>query len=178
MKEEILRLRAEGKSYNEIKAILNCSKGTIAYHCGEGQKEKTTYRTEKFRASNILSKNISRFKSRGKLVRGVRKFQKRDNSVTPNRVNINNEITFTVNDFLSVFSLQTKCYLTGQDIDLTKGDYSFDHIIPASRGGDNTLSNLGIVKPEVNRMKSDLTVDELLNNCKLILENFGYIITK
>ena len=40
MKEEILKLRADGKSYNEIKSILNCSKGTIAYHCGKGQKDK------------------------------------------------------------------------------------------------------------------------------------------
>lgn len=39
-KEDILRLRAEGKSYNEIKNELGCSKGTIAYHCGEGQKPK------------------------------------------------------------------------------------------------------------------------------------------
>jgi DNA invertase Pin-like site-specific DNA recombinase len=33
MKENILKLRKEGKSYNEIKEILGCSKGTIAYHC-------------------------------------------------------------------------------------------------------------------------------------------------
>lgn len=33
MKENILKLRSEGKSYNEISKILGCSKGTIAYHC-------------------------------------------------------------------------------------------------------------------------------------------------
>jgi len=32
-KEEILRLRKEGKSYNEIKSILGCTNGTISYHC-------------------------------------------------------------------------------------------------------------------------------------------------
>lgn len=41
MKEEILRLRAEGKSYREIMEILGCSKGTISYHVGPGQKIKT-----------------------------------------------------------------------------------------------------------------------------------------
>lgn len=41
MKEEILKLRSEGKTYNEIKEILGCSKGTISYHCGFGQKEKS-----------------------------------------------------------------------------------------------------------------------------------------
>ena len=40
MKQEILKLRAEGKTYDQIQVLLNCSKGTIAYHCGEGQKEK------------------------------------------------------------------------------------------------------------------------------------------
>jgi hypothetical protein len=40
MKEQILKLRSEGKTYDEIRTIVNCSKGTISYHCGEGQKEK------------------------------------------------------------------------------------------------------------------------------------------
>ena len=43
-KEEILRLSAEGFSYNQISKALNCSKGTIAYHLGEGQIEKTNNR--------------------------------------------------------------------------------------------------------------------------------------
>jgi DNA-binding CsgD family transcriptional regulator len=33
LKEEILILRKNGKNYNEICEILNCSKGTVAYHC-------------------------------------------------------------------------------------------------------------------------------------------------
>ena len=39
MKDKILKLREEGKSYKEIMNILGCSKGTISYHCGEGQKK-------------------------------------------------------------------------------------------------------------------------------------------
>lgn len=35
MKEDILKLRKEGKSYNEIKNILGCSKSTISYHCSK-----------------------------------------------------------------------------------------------------------------------------------------------
>jgi len=48
-KEKILKLRAEGKTYNEIKEITGASKGTIAYHCGEGQKQKTRERTKSHR---------------------------------------------------------------------------------------------------------------------------------
>lgn len=33
-KEDILKLRAEGKTYKEICNLLNCSKGTISFHCG------------------------------------------------------------------------------------------------------------------------------------------------
>ena len=47
--ERILELRKRGYSYNEIKAKTGYSKGTISYHVGEGQKEKTKTRTEKFR---------------------------------------------------------------------------------------------------------------------------------
>ena len=40
MKEKILKLREEGKSYNEIKKILGCSKGTISYHCAKIDNNK------------------------------------------------------------------------------------------------------------------------------------------
>lgn len=49
MKEKILTLRASGKSYNEIQSILNCSKGLIAYYCGDKQREKTVHRTNLLR---------------------------------------------------------------------------------------------------------------------------------
>lgn len=48
-KEDILRLRAEGKTYRQIQKELGCSKSTIAYHCGEGQKTKTRERTQRIR---------------------------------------------------------------------------------------------------------------------------------
>ena len=51
-KKNILRLRAEGKSYRQIQEIIGCSKGTIAYHLGSGQKEKTHKRTRDLRYAN------------------------------------------------------------------------------------------------------------------------------
>jgi len=44
MKEQILKLRKEGKTYKEIVEKVGCSKGTVAYHCGKGQKEKASKR--------------------------------------------------------------------------------------------------------------------------------------
>lgn len=45
MKDEILKLRAQGKSYNQIIEELGCSKSTVSYHCGKGQREKNKART-------------------------------------------------------------------------------------------------------------------------------------
>jgi hypothetical protein len=47
--EEILALRDAGKTYNEIAAILGCSKATVSYHCGDGQKGKTAARSRGLR---------------------------------------------------------------------------------------------------------------------------------
>ncbi len=35
MKEQIQRLRSEGKTYNEIVSIVGCAKSSVAYHCSE-----------------------------------------------------------------------------------------------------------------------------------------------
>ena len=53
MKDEILKLYAEGKSYNQIANILGCAKSTVSYHCGKGQKEKTLNRQKQSRHRNI-----------------------------------------------------------------------------------------------------------------------------
>ena len=53
-KEDILRLRAEGKTYLEIKAILEpCSLSTISYYCNPVQKEKTMSRQRDRRSKAI-----------------------------------------------------------------------------------------------------------------------------
>ena len=48
-KEDILRLRELKYSYNEIQKELGCSKGTIAYHLGPNQKQKTHERSQTYR---------------------------------------------------------------------------------------------------------------------------------
>jgi len=59
-KNEIIRLYEEGKSYRQIQKILGCSKGTIAYHLGAGQKEKTLQRQQKKR--NAIATLIAEYK--------------------------------------------------------------------------------------------------------------------
>lgn len=49
LKEKIIELRDQGKTYDKIKEELGCSKSTIAYHLSDGQKQKTLDRTHKSR---------------------------------------------------------------------------------------------------------------------------------
>jgi DNA-binding CsgD family transcriptional regulator len=41
LKHQVLTLRAEGKSYREIQKLLNCSRGTVNYHCKENDMTDT-----------------------------------------------------------------------------------------------------------------------------------------
>lgn len=180
MKEKILNLREKGFSYKKICDELKCSKGTVSYHLGENQKEKTNNRTRK-RRENTLIKKLESFKYRKKryVDEMVRKFNKRDKNLTKkDKINKEIEQTFTINDVIQKYGVDTVCYLSGEKINLFEDTYSFDHIIPSSRDGENTIENLGIAHKVVNNMKSDLLVDELLDWCKKILEYNGYIVNK
>lgn len=48
--EAIRALRKQGKTYDAIVVALNCSKGTVAYHCGDGVRARTYKRTVDRRA--------------------------------------------------------------------------------------------------------------------------------
>lgn len=56
MKDKIIKLRNEGKTYNEIARILKCSKGTISYHCSKLENN------EESKKINTKKKNISQKK--------------------------------------------------------------------------------------------------------------------
>lgn len=189
MREKILQLRSEGKTYKQIREILNCSKSTISYYCGEGQKEKTKNRTKLIRKNNPILQKLDNFKSRKinetdfilsedrekrYFVDMVRKFQKRDGRKIDKDINT----TFTWKDIVSIYGENTNCYLTGEPINLYKTEYHFDHITPVSKGGDNSFDNLGIAHKIANQMKSDLSVDELIEWCVKILNHNGYNIIK
>ncbi len=175
LSEQIFELHKQNKSYNEIQKILKCSKGTISYHLGLNQKEKNSLRSNK--SGNKITKKIIGFQRKYEksslkqcidyLSSKVRQFQKGDN------------MKFTKDDVIKKFGIDTKCYLTGEPINLNKTNtYEFDHIIPKSRGGDNSINNLQICTKKANRAKHDLTPEEFIYLCKQILENDGYICSK
>ena len=169
MKDEIFRLHNEGLSYNQIVERLGCSKSTVGYYLGDGQKEKTRERTNKRRASNPILSKLDQYKSRKGLYNKTNKFNIRhlDGSAKDKCTE-----NFNIRDVGLKFGESPVCYLTGESIDLSKPNtYTFDHIIPSSKGGDNSLDNLGLTLKEANQAKSDMSVDALLDLCEKILRH-------
>lgn len=187
MKDKILKLRACGYTYKQICETLGCAKSTVGYYCGINQKEKTAARTRAYRMANVLTHRVENFQAKptGKAKRPPAKsnvetqlrtkaddFQRRVGNKLKER-----NIRFRCQDVLKKFGNRTCCYLTGKAIDLSQpGTYHFDHIVPATRGGDNSLANLGIATREANQAKADLTVSELLQLCEDILAHHGYTV--
>ena len=169
MKENILKLRSAGKTYAEIQNELKCSKSTISYHCGKGQKDKTKERTRILRSQQ---KGIIGIKIDTYIRRRSHNFRRADNGIP---ITGKLPLEFTVNDILNKFGNEPCCYLTGDKIDLNKpATYQFDHRIPVSQGGDNSLSNLELTCKSANIIKSNLLENELIILCKKILKHRGY----
>lgn len=183
LKEQILNLRSQGKSYNEIKKELQCSKGTIAYHCNQTTKVKASSCKKKNRAkAHPFQSKIESFREVG------RKFTTRKpshntykllalkvqtfHSLTEKGQKMYNTPSFTVQDVLDKVGENPVCYLTGEQIDINKPrTYHFDHILPRSKGGENTLDNLAICTKDANLAKHNLTNEEFFALCKRVVEH-------
>jgi 5-methylcytosine-specific restriction endonuclease McrA len=64
---------------------------------------------------------------------------------------------------------ERKCVYTG--IELIPGDNAtLDHIVPRSRGGLNAIDNIQWVTRTVNQMKTDMTHDEFVEMCSMIVK--------
>jgi hypothetical protein len=178
MKKEILKLRSEGKTYNEIKKQLKCSKGTISYHCGEGQKEKYRQRQRRNRRTinGIIGKKIDHF------------IRPKVHNYKRARCNFRTTGRFNYSSAYKKIIENPVCYLTGRKIDLSNSrSYELDHIESASKGRsdyskkyvlNNTLKNMGLLSRDVNRAKHDLSVDDFIQLCKEVCEHNGFDVIK
>lgn len=186
MKDKILKLRQDGLSYSEIIKRLNCSRALVSYYCGNNQKEKTLNRQRKNRIKTHPYKlKINSFINPTSGSDGrpfVCSNFKLINFKIRNFSMINNQYQkpeFSVEDVINKFGEKPKCYLTGEEIDIYQPrTYHFDHIIPRSKGGNNSLENLGICTKNANHAKHDMYLEDFIALCKSILENHGYIIKK
>lgn len=173
MKNTILKLRAEGLSYSKICSQLGCSKATVAYHCNNTTKTKTLNTTKRLRKDDTLINKVDKFKRRrGGITDKTKEFQRRDKFTGKNS---KAKFSFFADDVKQKIGTDPKCYLTGRLIDLSSPNtFHFDHILPVSKGGDNSLENLGIACKAANMSKHDLTLDEFISLCIEVLNFQGY----
>jgi hypothetical protein len=76
----------------------------------------------------------------------------------------------TLENVKKKFGVSPHCYLTGAPIDLSNRDsYSFDHIIPLSKGGTSSLANCGLATQAANYAKCDLSYDEFVTLCRQVV---------
>lgn len=180
MKDEILRLRQEGKSYNEICRLLGCSKGTVAYHCGDKQKTKQQQRQQRRRADLVILGKVEHFQYDRRVKDKAEDFQRPRFLDKHGKARLGKRsMTFTWKDVIEKFGWETTCYLTGRKIDLREPrTYQFDHKVSVAKGGNSTIDNLGICCRDANQSKHDMSVDEFVALCKEVLEHNGYTVRR
>lgn len=174
-REDILSLRRQGLSYNEIAAQLGCSKATISYHCGKNKTEKKRVAAQD---KSGLEKKIWTFKARctksawRHFASKVKCFKRRGRGIkarTNWRVKVSKQ--YTTADVVAKIGPKPICYLTGKKIDLDdSSSYSLDHRVPTSLGGKNDLENLEICSHGANKAKADLPIDEFYKLCEEVLK--------
>ena len=186
LKDDILLLLKNNKTYREIQSALGCAKSTISYYSDYNKnKQKNNEKNLLRRNSHPYFKKVDRFLYHK---RSIKKQINHPNNkirklLTDKILNFHqnrktkeyNMSTFTVEDVINKFGENPRCYLTGINIDINQPrTYQFDHIIPVSRGGDNSLDNLGICTKQANLAKSNMMYDEFIDFCKKVLINHGY----
>lgn len=190
LEQRILHLKSLGQTYKQIVETIGCSKGTVSYYLGVGQKAKTRHRTQKLRRkAHPFAAKIIKFRERCQSgQRRTLNLSNSDRKILTDKIltfhrdrktKMYNPVTFTVEDVINKVGQNPVCYLTGKTIEIDKPrTYQFDHVVPVARGGDNSLENLAIATKEANIAKNNMTNDEFVNLCKAVLEHHGYSVTK
>lgn len=183
----IKELHAQGYDYKQIKEIMGFTHlDYIRYHLepGVGDRRKAYLKNRKITTiKSLLKPKIATFNFVSKKEKGGR-----FNGSVGNREAFTAKVfkfnkgypmkSLTSDEVLEKFGEETICYLTGEKIDLRRPrTYEFDHKHPKSRGGDNTINNLGICTKRANRAKFDATEQEFVALCQKVLLHHGYQIT-
>jgi 5-methylcytosine-specific restriction endonuclease McrA len=183
---KIEALRLQGFSYIDIQNTLNCSKGTISYHLGKGQKEKTKLRRKNVLHSTYIHvKRVNCFHNRKPRTQRKLKpttsytHRQMSKAISAKASKFQKNAAFNYKDVHAKYGDHFQCALTGRPLSWNKPqEYEYDHILPVARGGTSCLDNLQIVCTDANRAKNDLTEEEFLDLCKEVVLHAGYKVWK
>ena len=191
LKEKVLELKSKGLNQSQIVEKLGCARSTVCWHFNpEKQLKKAQDRKKKIPDYEVKNcRNMSRFfcaKTENK-----QPFKIKDLTFGQAHVNNRNRLKCFSRHYKSnkmeqktkINSVKEKygitesnttfiCRYTAKILDWTRpAEYQYDHIIPRSRGGENTLENLQIISKEANQAKGDMTHEEFVNFIKLVNSN-------
>ena len=164
---EIKKLHKEGYSYRQIQEKLKCSKGTIGYYLTPGEKQRSKKRLINMRKNPLYRRSME--------WDGFESLKKSSNIFRARRGNVNR--AELLHEYIKE-KFDNKCYISGRPLPNDFSEIELDHKHPESRGGSNHITNMGPTLRQANAMKSDMTMDELLELAKDTLEYHGYIVLK
>lgn len=183
---KIKELRQKGYSFRQIASQLKCSISTVSYtlraKTRKLAKEKQlrlpihekkihnkiyTFKNPKTRTTPIPTWYLNQTK------RQINK------SISAKAHNFQKKMAFNYKDVYKKYGDVFPCALTGRPLNFNEPHtYEYDHVMPHSRGGDNTIDNLQILCPEANQAKGMMTDPEFINLCKEVIIHAGYKIYK
>lgn len=193
MGKKIVELRLAGFNYSQIQEQLGIVKSTINYHCSSTARESYKRRRKAYFSGwdGVLKHRVYSFRSK-------KNRRKTPMNIAPNYVpwkkalyrrihgfhfsrqdkgkgiRMGNKFNFTVQDVLDKYGETPTCYLTGRQLDFKDPrSYEFDHILPVSTGGPNTLDNLGIACPEANHAKCAMDLEDFIQMCRDVINHNG-----
>jgi len=184
--KKIIALRQKQLTYTQIIKVLKCSRSTVSYalrkktrllakqnndnqppHYKKIQNKIYTFKNPKTRKTplpiwylNPTPRQISK-------------------AISTKAHTFQRKMAFNYKDVHKKYGDQFSCALTGRPLKFNEPQtYEYDHIMPHSRGGDNSLSNLQILCPEANQAKGMMTDEEFKDLCKEVIIHAGYKIYK
>ena len=192
---KVKELWGQGYNHTQIVSKLGCVKSTVSYHVNPNSKQKTNNRNKKRRQDNPLRTKVQRFLSRPQhipaakaskdtrqakydTVRAILNKKREQFSRTRKSGQPYNKYKFNMQELVDKIESNPVCYLTGRSIDLQDpSSYSLDHIIPRSKGGENTLENCRLACHDANQAKYDMDLEDFIELCKDVLINNGYFVS-